>query len=185
MGVACFTGHRKIFNSYYNHLNPTAEWSRLRNHLAALLYAFAVRPEDPVDRFISGMAIGVDQLAAECVRTVMQTQANVRLIAAIPFPSQPNNWPAQTQAFYHELLASAINRFTLSDDPYAPHKMHVRDRWMVDSSDFVIAIWDGRKSGGTFYTISYALDTNTPVYWINPLVYPYNGVWLTSKEGLL
>jgi len=185
MATACFTGHRKIGNAYFNPQSPTQQWYDLMQYLDASLQVLVQREPDPVFRFISGMAIGVDQLAASCVRAIMVGRPHVQFIAAIPFPSQPSNWPASSQQFYHELLESATNTFVLSEDPYAPHKMHVRDRWMVDNSDFVIAIWDGRKQGGTFYTLSYALDTDTPVLWIHPQGPPFQASWINNKEGLL
>jgi predicted Rossmann fold nucleotide-binding protein DprA/Smf involved in DNA uptake len=47
----------------------------------------------------------------------------------------------------------------------------VRNREIVDSSDFVIAIWDG-KSKGTLISINYAKKQNKPLY-----------VWLISESN--
>ena len=47
----------------------------------------------------------------------------------------------------------------------------VRNREIVDSSDFVIAIWDG-KSKGTLISINYAKKQNKPIY-----------VWLISESS--
>ena len=42
----------------------------------------------------------------------------------------------------------------------------VRNREIVDKSDFVIAIWDG-KSKGSLISINYAKNNNKPVYvWL-------------------
>ena len=42
----------------------------------------------------------------------------------------------------------------------------VRNREIVDKSDFVIAIWDG-KSKGSLISINYAKKNNKPVYvWL-------------------
>lgn len=44
----------------------------------------------------------------------------------------------------------------------------VRNRSIVDSADFVVALWDG-KSRGTLNTIDYTLESNKPllVYYMN------------------
>ena len=34
---------------------------------------------------------------------------------------------------------------------------------MVDNSDYVLAVWNGEKKGGTWYTIDYARKKNKPV----------------------
>jgi nucleoside 2-deoxyribosyltransferase len=47
----------------------------------------------------------------------------------------------------------------------------VRNREIVDNSDFVIAIWDG-KSKGTLISINYAKKQNKPIY-----------VWCISEDN--
>lgn len=43
--------------------------------------------------------------------------------------------------------------YSMDDYRYAPL---VRNRKMVDAADLVIACYDGRKTGGTWFTINYA-----------------------------
>lgn len=45
----------------------------------------------------------------------------------------------------------------------------VRNRQIVDRCDHLIACYDGRKSGGTYYTIKYAQSHNIPVTIIQAL----------------
>lgn len=42
-----------------------------------------------------------------------------------------------------------------------------RNRRMVDYSKYVIAAWDGRKYGGTYYTINYAKKLNKEIILID------------------
>jgi len=44
----------------------------------------------------------------------------------------------------------------VSPGSYSPEKMHVRDRWIIDNSNQLLAIWTGTQYGGTFATIKYA-----------------------------
>ena len=32
-----------------------------------------------------------------------------------------------------------------------------RNRYMVDRSDYVLAVWNGKQHGGTWYTMGYAI----------------------------
>jgi hypothetical protein len=38
-----------------------------------------------------------------------------------------------------------------------------RNRQMVDAGDLVVACWDGRTTGGTYYTVQYANRKGKPV----------------------
>lgn len=38
-----------------------------------------------------------------------------------------------------------------------------RNRYMVDKSDYVFAIWNGERKGGTWYTMEYAKKLKRPV----------------------
>lgn len=176
MTIACFTGHRKIAGQYYNHDKPTPEWLALRNYLQGAVSTFI---DQGITHYISGMALGVDQLAVETVAFVRAFKKfDVALTAAIPFPSQPSNWPRASQIKYQELLGLCNQQWVTSDDPYAPAKMLIRDKWMVNHSDYVIAVWDGREKGGTWHTYNYARQQGRPVFGIDPI--GLNGMWIND-----
>jgi uncharacterized phage-like protein YoqJ len=46
--------------------------------------------------------------------------------------------------------------------------MQVRNEYMVDHADVVIAIWNGNQHGGTFNAVSYARQKHKPVIRIDP-----------------
>lgn len=166
MYSACFTGHRKIRNSYYNFNSPTPEWTALKKYLNAVISVFI---DNDVKLFYSGMALGVDTVAAECVAYVRTFVAEpVSLVAAIPFPSQPSNWPQAAKDNYYRILQVCNKQVVVNEDPYTPWKMHARDRYMVDNSSYVIAVWDGRTGGGTYYTLKYGWEAGKHVFVVNP-----------------
>ena len=166
MPTACFTGHRKINGQFYNRLNPTPEWQTLRTYLDAVNLQLV--QEANVDHFISGLAIGVDMLAAESVLHVrgLITDRVVRLTGAVPFPSQANRWPEPSRQQWAEICGMCNAVVNVSQDPYSPAKMQVRNEWMVDRSDYVIAVWNGMKSGGTWNCITYAHSLGRPVLYV-------------------
>lgn len=177
MPIACFTGHRQVNDAYYNHDNPTKEWAALKNRLESVIQDFITKLS--VNHFVSGMAIGVDSVAVEAVALVRAFHGPaVSLTAAIPFPSQSSNWPASTQARWVELCGLCNRIVTTSDDPYTPQKMQIRNEWMVNLSNYVIAVWDGIERGGTWNCIQYALSTGKPVFHIYPIT--LGTVWRQS-----
>lgn len=114
------------------------------------------------DMVISGMALGIDQMVAE-----LAIETGTPFTAALPFVGQEGKWPAEAQAHYQKLLASAHKIQYCSEPGYAPYKMQVRNQWMVDNSDLLIAVWDG-STGGTHNCVKYAERVGKPVVRINP-----------------
>jgi len=177
MATACFTGHRQLNGQYYNRNNPSTEWVMLKNYLNTVLMGLMTQHNcihtgpatqcNCVNHFISGLAIGVDMLAAECVahtRTLVKTP--IILTGAMPFPSQPSKWPQHSQDHFQYICALCNEVVTVSPDPYHPSKMQIRNEWMVDRSNYVIAIWNGIEKGGTWNCISYTRSAGKPVLWI-------------------
>lgn len=147
--TCCVTGHRSQGLPWgFNECDPRREI--LRREMAQQvqqLYALGYR------RFITGMALGVDMLFAE---TVLETLGgSVLLLAAVPFEGQADRWPYAQQERYHALLARCGEKKV-----FAPQHLdgciRARNFWMVDASSLVLAIWNGRKFGGTYQTLCYA-----------------------------
>lgn len=112
----------------------------------ALVYLEEQRPE----KVITGMALGWDTavaMAAYCL--------NIPFIAAVPFAGQELRWEPNHQKRYHEILANACEVVTVSQGGYSSLAMEIRNRWMVDRADKVMALWDG-SGGGTGSCIRYA-----------------------------
>lgn len=106
--------------------------------------------ENNPTKVISGMALGWDQALAQA-----SCNCNVPFIAAIPFKGQESAWSEKSQKYFNKLLKKAESIVYTSDGGYAPYKMQVRNKWMVDNSDALLAMWDG-TNGGTYNCVSYA-----------------------------
>lgn len=119
------------------------------------------------DRFISGGAIGVDQIVADAVLEVRNAGYLVSLVMAIPFPSQGCKWPPHVQEKYKRLIAQAQEVIYCDEDPYSARKMHKRNEWMADESDATAAFWAG-DPGGTAGFVRYVRSKKIPVLIINP-----------------
>jgi len=153
--IAAFTGHRpnklggfKIPNPIYNFIND--EITRTLTDL---------KPK----KVITGMALGVDQWAAEvCIKL------GVPFVAAVPFRGQELYWPEESRKRYFELLEHADSIEYVSPGGYAAWKMQVRNQWMVDNCDVLIAIFDGTP-GGTKNCFDYAIANSKKIIRINPL----------------
>ena len=141
------TGHRPDKLGGYA---PAAQERVVRTAVRSLEL---IRPE----KVITGMALGWDQALAEAARRL-----GIPYIAAVPFPGQDCKWPEVSRAEFARLLEAAAEVVTVCEGPYAPVKMQLRNEWMVDHCDLVLALWNG-SSGGTGNCVSYAHSVRRPV----------------------
>lgn len=111
---------------------------------------------DGYRHFISGMARGTDLYFAEAVLYLQKEYPEITLEAARPCESQADTWPEKEKRRYHWIL-SQCNYETLVQYTYDRGCMMRRNRYMVDHSNRVIAVYDGVPSGGTAQTLAYAL----------------------------
>lgn len=137
--TCCVTGHRDIPASKINAI----KYSLYREIQAAIA--------DGHTRFISGFADGSDLLFSAIVAEEKQRNPALSLEAAIPYRDR-----MQTPNREFQRLLLVCDRVTVIRESYIPSCYMERNRYMVDHSQRVIAVYDGRKYGGTFSTIRYA-----------------------------
>lgn len=163
---ACFTGHRP--NKLGGYSGEKAK--TIQDAIFGCLTKVVSRAIDVgFDTFISGGALGIDQIGAEAVLYKKRNPnlSHVKLIVARPFPSQACKWPKFSQEYFNSLCDQADSVIDVSPDPYSPEKMQIRNAWMVDNSDAVIAVWN-KSGGGTGNCVDYATSKFKPILVIDP-----------------
>jgi len=123
-------------------------WPVVERWIAGKLEEYKARGERV--SLISGMARGVDQIAAT---TAIDAGVGVRCYYA--FPHKFSNLED------YVMTHAEITRF--EQDEYSPNVYLTRDRRIVDDCDVLLVVWDGVKSGGTYYTYKYALEKGKKV----------------------
>ncbi|CAC5339734.1 MULTISPECIES: SLOG family protein [Planktothrix] len=112
--------------------------------------------------FLSGMAVGTDLLAAQ-----IWAKRQLTWKAILPFPDQSNLWTHKQRIKYRQLLAKATEVKVLYPE-YSNGVFQARDQYLVNNSSLGLAVWDGRKNGGTYLTITMARKAKLPVIIFNP-----------------
>lgn len=113
--------------------------------------------------FLSGMAIGFDILAAECVLELKNIFSDISLIAIIPFKNQSIRFNEKDKAIYNNILCKADKVIVLSDT-YFPACYLSRNDYLIKNSSVLIAYYDGIRKGGTAYTVHKAESCKMPIY---------------------
>lgn len=161
-----FTGHRPAkFKWGYNEQHPDCVKLKLQ-----LEREVAKLCEQGVTTFITGMAQGVDQWAALSVLKLKETFPTIRLVCALPCEGQTKGWTEDAKRRYDTILGQADATHFISRE-YTKDCMIVRNHWMIDHAQFVLAVYDGSYRGGTGATVRYAQQKGRQITHIHPATF--------------
>jgi len=160
MTIIALTGHRpnKLPNKETGYKLPNPTYIHVCQQIEKTLKE--LKPE----KVISGMALGCDMWFANIAHKL-----GIPFIAAVPFLGQEKAWPEQSQKTYHKLLKLACEVVIVCEGGYAPAKMQIRNEWMCNHCDILIAVWDGTP-GGTGNCVNFAKSVNKNIVFIDPRI---------------
>ena len=139
------TGHRSLTDSQTTWLR--LEFGRVLAKLAA----------GGTTNAATGMALGADTEFGWAA-----LHAGPKLHAHIPFPEQPARWTRPQQDEYRRLLDRCETR-TVYGPSFAIGWLFARNDGLLEVADALVAVWDGRREGGTFDTVRKAARRGLPV----------------------
>lgn len=156
----CVTGHRPEKLYGYDLSDP--RWQELKLKFKKLLI------ENNCTEAITGMALGTDTIFALSVLELKDEGYNIKLHCAIPCKGQTSKWvnPDDVARYFNIYDRADIVKI-VSDKPYNPYLMQIRNEYMVDLADKIIAVWDGSPSG-TGNCVKYALEKGKEIIKIEP-----------------
>ena len=138
--TCCVTGHRDLPQKEINHVK------------AALRKEVERAVADGFTCFMSGFAEGVDQYFAEIVLEMRRLNPALELVAVIPYQKRLDNLQKKKRTY--KMLETCADIIVIREE-YQPSVYSHRNRYMVEHSDRVIAVYDGREKGGTVGTIRF------------------------------
>lgn len=162
--ICAFTGHRpKSFPWGYNETAP--ECVLLKKTLVEQITALT---NDGATGFISGMALGVDLWASQIVLDLRKKNPLLKLYCALPCEGQEKKWSADKQELYHSILKQADDIHWESRS-YTSDCMLNRNRYMVDHSSILLAVYNGAYRCGTGMTVRDAQSKHRIIILIHPI----------------
>ena len=171
--VLTLTGHRS--NKLYGYADvDDPAYDKIRERLAAFC------KEHNIQTIVSGMALGFDQVGAQ-----FAIDNGLNLVAAIPSEAQANPWkrnPKLVQTWESQIAqADLVVNVSGSETYTGPKEMQDRNEWMLDQADYVFALYNGDKSGGTFNAVSSARKRKLNLHILDP--HSYNETDEYEAEG--
>ena len=139
--TCCVTGHRDI---------PAEQTGHIKKSLAQEVDRAI---SDGFTCFISGFADGADLLFAGIIAERIAKNPALKLIAAIPYQRRLDTLKKSERT---KALIDLCAEIYVAAEKYHPGVYAKRNRYMVERSDRVIAVYDGREKGGTVGAIRLA-----------------------------
>ncbi len=127
-------------------LNP----SKIEPIKEAIRNAILEAISDGYIHFISGSAEGVD-LYFTYIVVELKEEHDLFLETAIPYRNC-----IKTKDKEFQRLITKCNAVEIHSEEYSPSCYLIRNRFMVQSSDLIVAVYDGIEKGGTLSTMRYA-----------------------------
>lgn len=152
---------RSVSVSFTGHRSYRDEGRRQLDDVLQMLYKEGYR------RFLTGMAWGFDLAAARAVIDLQQSHDDVQLVAVEPFAGFRDLFEDDAAAEYDEVLAACSERVTVCDT-HTVMSYRLRNDYLVDHAAVVVAWYDGRREGGTAYTVKRARRSGVPVINLRP-----------------
>lgn len=145
MKTIAWTGHRP------KDLHPSFTYQQF----AAILDGLKVNERADI-AFITGGALGIDTWAAEYAIT-----RGIPLDLHLPFrfQVQSKGWSDYATKTLEAHIAQANSVKVIHPGDYDVSAYQKRNISMVDDADIVFTVWTGKKFGGTFNCIRYALNS--------------------------
>lgn len=157
--TCCFTGHRPNSLPWGNKESSKGGKLFKKNLQKVVITA--------IDKgylfFISGMAMGIDIIAAELVLKLKKKHPNIKLECALPCLNQTRLWKDEKYLKrYKKIIDKADSVTYVSNTNYFNGCMQKRNKYMVDESSLLLAFFNG-QGGGTKSTIDYAKSKNLEI----------------------
>lgn len=159
--TACFTGHRPNKLKGYKAVDNKELLWRINTVIVDHI------ENKGVDTFINGCAIGIDLWSAKIVLKLKDKYPHIKLVSAIPCLGQNKMWRKEDKELWQEVVDKSDRVVLVSEEDYKPYLMQLRNVWMVDESDFIIAVWD-ETDGGTGNCVEYARNREKQIKIIKP-----------------
>lgn len=164
MKTCSFTGHRPG-NLPFGYDENHPQCRKLKVHLYNIIGTLA---KNGVTDFYTGMALGTDTYCAEIVLYLQRKFfPDIRLHGVLPCANQEIKWKEKAQMRYKFLLQGCSTTYYISV-PYTSGCMLERNDYLVEKASIILAVYDGKSTGGTAYTVKKGREKGKEMIIVNP-----------------
>lgn len=119
--------------------------------------------KDGYTYFLCGMALGFDTV---CFQTLEKLRSlyDIKIIACVPCLMQHSRFNKKQKIEYERMIKSCDDMVVIQKD-YDDFCMKKRNAFMVENSTRLVC-YITRRSGGTYYTVKYAVENDVDVVYL-------------------
>lgn len=141
--ACCVSGHRNIPKDF-----DTAKLEDIFTRLYK---------EKGIETFLVGMAVGFDSVCFKVLQKLRKS-LDIKIVGCLPCQNQSERFSLAQKIDYEEMIKGLDQKILVSQE-YSKYCFLVRNRFMVDNSEYLVCYLRREKSG-TFYTVNYAQKQN-------------------------
>ena len=145
-----FTGHRDI---------PQEKYAEIQGKLETAVESLISRG---IIYYAVGGALGFDTLAAMTILKLKEKYQQIRLVLILPCKNHSFSWQGRDIRIF-EGIQQRADKVVYTAERYYNGCMYKRNRHMAEGSGYCIC-YQERATGGTAYTINYALSMGVRVF---------------------
>ena len=135
---------------------------------AVLAEQIAALVDTGFTQFLSGMAKGTDVWSTLAVLSLREQNPTTKLHCILPCKEQADKWSVSSQDLYHSILDRA-DSIVYVGRTYYKNCMLDRNRFLVDHTAALLAVYNGERRGGTAATMRYARKMGREIIVIDPI----------------
>lgn len=120
--------------------------------------------DDGYKIFLVGMAKGFDLLCFSVLLKLKEQNPEIKICAVIPCSDQSKKFAFNDKFLYDSCLSRA-DFIAKEQSPYFKNCMLIRDDYLIDNSSALLAFYDGRPTGGTYYTVNKAIKKGLKIIY--------------------
>ncbi len=121
-------------------------------------------------RFVCGGAVGFDTVAACRVIVAKKKFPDIELILVLPCRNQTERWKSTYDISLYQRIKGMASEVIYATETYEKGCMHLRNRMMADMSSYCITYYNNSQSGGTAYTVRYAIEKGKTVINLHDII---------------
>lgn len=162
--VISIIGHKP--NRLFGYYGKKDLYEKLRDLIEVRLSEITEAVEGNI-LLVNGLALGTDRIFSKISFELAKQDDRYFTEALIPYAKYEANWPQESQEEYYDLLKQFDVVTYMTKKDYLPSLALKRDKYMINESDFLLAVYTGGK-GEILDAIKYAKKVDVPIIRIRP-----------------
>ncbi|MFD3446065.1 DUF1273 domain-containing protein [Microbacteriaceae bacterium 4G12] len=152
MKILAITGYKPFELGVFSQDHPGIDY--IKKIIKRRLLSFL---EEGLEWVIISGQLGVELWSADVVYELQIDYPHLKLAVFTPFLEQEENWNEANKEYYEYIVSGADHMDSITKRKYeSPEQFRLKNRFFVEKSDALLAVYDSEKPGSPKYMVDIA-----------------------------